>query len=191
MFFLSTYNGEKYIEEQLDSIMAQESVEVHIIVRDDGSSDRTVELVSRYNNIELIKGNNVGCERSFYELLKQRCEADYYAYSDQDDVWMSDKLIAAVEKLEDDESKPMVYGCNLIACDSKMNPIGLVQRFCSDEEYYCANGNRVFFNVQGCTLVWNYAMRENLWKFTPDSTVAHHDSWINILANAKWGEICI
>lgn len=184
---MSTYNGQNYIAEQLDSILKQDDVDVHIIVRDDGSSDGTVDIISKYDNVELIEGNNMGCERSFYELLKQKYDADYYAYSDQDDIWMPDKLITAIRRLEKNKTKPMVYGCNLTACDDKMNPIGLVHKFSSDDEYYRENGNRVFFNVQGCTLVWNHAMQVELWKFLPDPTVAHHDSWVNILANSKIG----
>lgn len=184
---MSTYNGQNYIAEQVDSILKQDDVDVHIMVRDDGSSDGTVDIISKYDNVRLIEGNNMGCERSFYELLKQKYDADYYAYSDQDDVWMPDKLITAIMRLEPNKTKPMVYGCNLTACDDKMNPIGLVHNFNSDVEYYRENRNRVFFNIQGCTLVWNRAMQEELWKFTPDPTVAHHDSWVNVLANSKIG----
>ena len=87
---LSTYNGEKYIKEQIESILNQEGVEVSLLIRDDGSSDRTIEIVKKIseqnNNIILFKGQNMGPARSFMDLVKKSDEVDYYAFADQDDV---------------------------------------------------------------------------------------------------------
>ena len=66
---MSTYNGEKYIKQQLDSIFAQEDVDVKLVVRDDGSKDSTLDILRQYNSIILFEGANIGCEKSFMELL--------------------------------------------------------------------------------------------------------------------------
>lgn len=132
---LSTYNGEKYVEEQLDSILGQSYQNIDILVRDDGSTDRTYEILSRYQQqgyIKLIKGKNAGFAQSFFELIDKADEADYYAFADQDDVWLPDKIAWAIELLDKaDENKPVLYfsnfdfyddGLNFIAHRKKDNP---------------------------------------------------------------------
>ena len=92
---MSTYNGEKYIREQIDSIL-QQSMPADIMIRDDGSSDGTVDIIEEYISkgtpVELIKGENVGVIASFFELIKAAPEEDYYAFSDQDDYWYPEKV---------------------------------------------------------------------------------------------------
>ena len=88
---LSTYNGEKYLKEQLDSIIAQKGVDVHILARDDGSKDDTIKILEGYENIDIIKGSNIGVCKSFFELINKSGEYDYYSFADQDDVWDCDR----------------------------------------------------------------------------------------------------
>ena len=100
---MSTYNGERYLREQIDSILQQIDVEIELIIRDDGSNDGTVQIIeeyaSKYPCISYYCGDNVGVGKSFMELLKNAPTADYYAFSDQDDVWLKDKLIRAVKAI--------------------------------------------------------------------------------------------
>lgn len=97
---MSTYNGEKYLEEQIDSILNQTGVKVKLLIRDDGSSDKTAgicrQYADRYDNITFYQGENLGVGRSFLELLRKSSKADYYSFADQDDVWLEDKLQRAV-----------------------------------------------------------------------------------------------
>ena len=88
---MSTYNGENYIKEQIESIFNQKGVIVKLYVRDDGSKDRTLEILKDYN-VNLEKGTNIGYIKSFMWLIKNVPFADYYALADQDDVWDEDKL---------------------------------------------------------------------------------------------------
>ena len=112
---MSTYNGERFIKEQLDSILNQTYKNLEIVVRDDGSKDGTVQIVKEYMktypNIVLHEGENLGFIKSFFELLNL-VEADYYSYADQDDVWMENKVELAVNSLEQlDQTKPnMAFG---------------------------------------------------------------------------------
>lgn len=112
---ISTYNGEKFLREQLDSILNQTYKNIEIVIRDDGSSDGTIDVIKeyqeKYDNIKLKEGTNIGFIRSFFKLL-ELAEADYYAYCDQDDIWMENKIALAVELLDKaDNSKPnMVFG---------------------------------------------------------------------------------
>lgn len=106
---MSTYNGEKYLREQIDSILKQANVDVRLIIRDDGSSDGTVKILEEYAlyhpNISFYQGTNVGVGKSFLELLKNAPQADYYSFADQDDVWLEDKLSHAVSVIRQIEQK--------------------------------------------------------------------------------------
>lgn len=99
---LSTYNGEKYLPELINSILIQNNVLIRLIVRDDGSSDGTTEILMRYQqrgDLEWCRGENRGYTESFMELCVHAPKADYYAFADQDDVWLPDKLENAVKQL--------------------------------------------------------------------------------------------
>ena len=109
---MSTYNGEKYLREQIDSILGQRGVEVTLLVRDDGSSDATLSILDEYKSSGLLDyycGSNLGPARSFMHLLQNAPASDFYAFSDQDDKWMDDKLLAAITSMEGHESEPALY----------------------------------------------------------------------------------
>ena len=122
---LSTYNGEKYLKELLDSLLAQRDIEASIVVRDDGSDDNTPmilkEYEKKYSNISVTFGENIGFANSFWWLLQNAGDFDYYAFCDQDDVWLPDKLSRAVAILEkSDRKKPLLYTSNVVPVDDEM-----------------------------------------------------------------------
>lgn len=127
LIMLSTYNGQKYIREQLDSLYAQKNVEIHILVRDDGSKDNTVDILEeyqgQYGKMTIHADENVGAAMSFHKLMAYAYEGfpdfEYYAFSDQDDVWLEKKLFVAVDKLI--ESKGDIYYCNAFVTDENLN----------------------------------------------------------------------
>ena len=93
---LSTYNGEKYLSEQLDSLFSQAYNDFRIIGRDDGSSDKTKDILLEYKNkfnnkLDVYFENNVGPKNSFLELIK-KSKNDYVMFCDQDDIWFDNKL---------------------------------------------------------------------------------------------------
>ncbi|MCB1659487.1 MAG: glycosyltransferase, partial [Pseudomonadales bacterium] len=112
---LSTYNGEKYLSIQLESLLAQKDISLTLFVRDDGSSDTTPNLLARFaaqhNNIHLRLEKNIGVIASFFDLMTTVDDNfDYYAFADQDDYWLPEKLISAVNKLEQQSTdKPLLY----------------------------------------------------------------------------------
>lgn len=126
---MSTYNGEKYIREQLDSIFSQEGITVKLIVRDDGSTDSTISIIEnsppQLYEIQIIKGKNIGCENSYNQLCMyalQNINADYYAFCDQDDFWLPTKLHEAVKVLDNyDNDMPNLYFSNLTLVDERLN----------------------------------------------------------------------
>lgn len=130
---LSAYNGEKYIEKQVESIEKQTiSDDVTLIIRNDGSTDDTLNILKKiakkYSNIILINGKNIGLIRSFFALLEfavKKYEFNFYAFSDQDDYWQNDKLESAIDRLNHEKGDiPLLYGCTSIIVDENLKPTG-------------------------------------------------------------------
>ncbi len=123
---MSTYNGEKYVKEQIESLLNQTYKNLEIYVRDDGSKDNTINILEEYeknNKIHFIKGNNVGVVKSFYECLKEAYDnAEYFAYCDQDDKWHKDKIERAISKLKkENQEQPTLYFSEFNYCDENLN----------------------------------------------------------------------
>lgn len=124
---LSTYNGEKYLAEQLESILCQTLAPEHILVRDDGSTDGTPDVLKRYEaegKVTLLPGGHVGFLESFRLLLAAASDAPFFAFSDQDDVWLPDKLERAAEYLSGGEkNRPRLYHGAYRQTDEALAPI--------------------------------------------------------------------
>jgi len=123
---LSAYNGEPYIEEQLQSLFAQTYKNIEIYVRDDGSTDGTARILRNYaesGRIILYEGENIGYRRSFYWLLNHCGDAEYISYCDQDDIWFPDKIEVSVNGLKGLEEIPAVYLADFYWCDREAEPL--------------------------------------------------------------------
>lgn len=177
---MSTYNGESFIREQMESILEQTYKNIEIIVRDDGSKDGTVAIVKEYQkkhkNIKLYEGENLGFVKSFFELLKLT-EADYYSYADQDDIWIENKIELAVNSLNKlDNTKPnMVFG-NSDYYDENMSFIGTGEK---NKEYSFLQA--LFACIgQGMTMTVNKKTRDMIIENMPKSCF-FHDWWTYLL----------
>lgn len=181
---ISTYNGEKYIQEQLDSILAQKEVEIHCLIRDDGSTDNTAAILSEYlkqtGNIEIIFEKNIGYAASFLELVKRSGNYDFYAFADQDDVWEPMKLKKAIDKIAEGEiNTPILYCSNCTIVDEYLNKTGMLH---SKENVIPQNKITALVQgfAQGCTIVFNCKSKELVLKYEPKQQYAH-DFWIPLL----------
>lgn len=157
---MSTYNGAKYLKEQIDSIMNQENVDISITIRDDGSKDNTIpiieEMQAKYTDkIRLIKGENRGYKVSFALLLGlARDDVDYYAFSDQDDVWKKEKTNMGVEKLQQGYE---LYVCSVENVDENLKHISL-NDFTSGVQSLKSDFIRHRFS--GCTMMFTNKVRK-------------------------------
>ena len=158
---VSTYNGQKYLSKQLDSLISQVGVDMKIIVRDDGSSDGTRQILRNYaqtySNIQLLFEDNCGAEESFNKLCQyslQQDLTDYYAFCDQDDVWDNDKLSIAIQSLEKfDHLVPNLYFSNLRMVDDTLS---YIRDFYNEKEVDIDNKlSLVQIFTYGCTCVFN------------------------------------
>lgn len=179
---LSTYNGERFIEEQLHSLYAQEGVAVSLLVRDDGSSDSTLDILDAEQTagrLTWYAGENLKPAFSFWKLLHDAPENPYYAFCDQDDVWDADKLQVAVAELEKYGDEPALYFCQTRLVDSSLNEMKSV--VISPLLTY---GEAISYQfVTGCTMVFNHAMRRILLRYTPHF-MRMHDVWAYDVAMA-------
>lgn len=189
LVLLSTYNGEKYVSAQIDSIINQKSIHtVDLLIRDDGSKDTTVELLEDYRNkyphrITIIKGNNIGYIRSFFELIKCAKGYDYYSLADQDDVWLENKLDIAIEWMEKyKDDRPLLYGASSYLVYDDLKPFGLTQTARKEITFF----NTIIQNFfPGHEQVMNRALLNELKKEIDYSKVYVHDSWITNVAIIK------
>ena len=184
LVLMSSYNGEQFIDQQIDSILKQKNVDVNLLIRDDGSKDNSIQVINRFisinDRIRLIIGENIGSKNSFSELLrivkKEYNDFDYYAFSDQDDYWESNKLDAALNIICGDNSDlPILYCSNLKVTDSDLNilgwmrPKGLVfSKDASLAESICT----------GCTMVFNYKAID-LYCVAVRARIMSHDLWMS------------
>jgi len=182
---MSTYNGEKYLRVQLESLLAQSYKNIHISVRDDGSTDNTVhilkEYASKYPFIRVAYGENLGVIESFFRLLNDtEGDFDYFAFCDQDDIWLSDKIKDAVEEMnKEDCHQPMLYCSRVEFVDEKMNPMGL-----SRIPRRIGFGNALVENIAiGCTIVINRKTRDMILATKPGRIIMH-DWWCYLIVSA-------
>jgi glycosyltransferase involved in cell wall biosynthesis len=192
---LSTYNGETYIEEQLQSLISQEGVQVQILARDDGSTDSTVHKLEAFkklypDQIEILKGDNRGVIRSFFELIeKSGPEFSYYAFCDQDDVWKPDKLAKATKRLQEcEKDQPLMYSSTTQMVDEHLNPIKV---WPEPPRKPLSVYNALIENVcVGCTVVINSETLEMVKNNMPRNInkIIMHDWWI-YLCVSSFGEV--
>lgn len=184
---MSTYNGEEYIREQLDSILAQSYPDVDILIRDDGSQDDTFVILKEYeemhSNIKAYQGENIGVNKSFFELLR-KSEGDYIGFCDQDDYWLPEKIERAVEQLERIVGPALYCGAktlvdeNLAVLDSQQDP-HLKPGF----------GNAVVESIcSGCTTLMNRELTDIIKERLPEDVI-HHDWWCYLVATYL-GSVC-
>ena len=189
---LGAYNGQNYITEQLDSIHRQRHSNWELIVSDDGSTDRTPEIINGYvsqwptGKISLRPGPCNGFCKNF---LSMACDpdlsSDYYAFSDQDDLWEPEKLSAAIEWLDSiPKNIPALYCGRTASVDNEGNQIGLSPHFKLPPSFRNALVQSI---AGGNTMVFNEAARQLLVVAGADVDVPSHDWWLYILVTGAGG----
>lgn len=190
---MSTYNGEKFVKDQIESILKQDNVDVSLIIRDDGSTDDTLSVINNYSKrkeVTIVKSSeNLGYKNSFLTLLKHIPEtSEYVAFSDQDDLWLPEKLEKAVQKLEYINATPYkLYYSSLMFVDQSLNILGK-KSFSNFDNTFGAE--MVRNSAAGTTMVFSRELADLAVKSDrvfdlPDG----HDSWIFKLNLAVGGKV--
>jgi len=186
---LSTYNGEQFIVEQLDSLFSQTYCNIAIHIRDDGSTDRTVDIITahpRYNELgSLDSGSNIGVVKSFLQLAANNGQHDeLYAFCDQDDVWKPEKIARAVGHImKRPEADKVLYCSRLEYVDEDLTHLGY-----SPIPHQTGFGNAAMENIAiGCTSVFGETIRQRLLENSAEKMIMH-DWWTYLTATA-FGEV--
>ncbi len=173
---MSSYNGEEYIREQIESILNQTNVVVRLIVRDDGSTDSTVQILEDYKKrglLDYYTGNNLGWRQSFMQLVYNAPESDYYAFSDQDDIWMPEKLSAALTSLDSLTEGPNLYVSNSYYWK------GDIKVLTNDLMPNVSKDRCLIWNLgPGCTMVFNKSLHGIVKDRPIKCTEIAHDHWL-------------
>lgn len=194
LILLSTFNGSKFLREQLDSLYAQKDVEIHILVRDDGSKDDTVSILEeykqKYGRMTILAQSNIGCARSFYYLINyavtEMPRFDYYAFCDQDDVWFEYKLYTSCRNIESKSKTPELFFAPAVPVDSTLKPL----KPSTKRVVNCVGANIASSHSLGCTQVFNRALLEKtclINNYTechnePETYYPLHDAWTALVA---------
>ncbi|WP_436232187.1 glycosyltransferase [Collinsella intestinalis] len=189
---MSSYNGAKYISQQIDSVLSQDlagTADLSLYVRDDGSTDGTCQILQSYEDVqmlELIKGENIGVCKSFISLLQAiPQDYDYVALCDQDDVWHANKLFRAISVLSStDQNIAQLYCSEFIFCDADLN---IVRKSQLNKCGVCFE-KLLFENIcSGNTMVMNRTLHR-IVASSDSEGVYCHDWWIALLA-ASFGDV--
>ncbi|EJO48829.1 glycosyltransferase family 2 protein [Enterobacter roggenkampii] len=179
---LCTYNGQEFLKKQLDSIINQTYTHWDIYVSDDGSSDRTIEILRHYqkklgkNRLVILDGPGQGFARNFLSLIYNHCIfSDYYAFCDQDDIWNSDKLERSLSALSSKSQTPALYCSRTELIDEQDITIGYSYNFSKAATLKNALIQSI---AGGNTMLINHAARKIITKVPESILVPSHDWWI-------------
>lgn len=196
---MSTYNGEKYLREQLESIINQSYKNITIFIRDDLSKDNTIKIIYDYKkkypkNIFCIPGErNIGSAQSFIELLQYvytNTEIEYFMFADQDDIWLTNKVYDSYKFIKVyNEKIPQLCHTDLKVVDEFLNEISpsFIKMRCLDPNKITLNRLLIQNNVTGCTMIFNRKLADYIVNHN-FKNVAMHDWWISLVASV-FGEI--
>ena len=187
---MSAYNGEKYIRQQIDSILAQQGdFQLSLWVRDDGSTDSTRQILQALadeGKLCWYAGENLKPAKSFLDLVSHCPGYDYYGFADQDDIWYPDKVISGIRMLEN-ETGPAMSFANAHLVDAEGETLGRnVYTHAPQRDYYsvvCGGG------ILGCTVMFNEKLAALLRTYNRPDKLIMHDSYAAILCTLFDGRI--
>lgn len=177
---MATYNGEMYIEEQIKSILSNLTIEDELIISDDGSKDKTIEITKEYiekdNRIKLIEGPQKGIKQNFANAIS-KCNGKYIFLADQDDIWMKDKVEKVLKQFEEKNSTLIIHDAKII--NEKEEEV------MSSFFEYRNSGKGIIKNIYkntyiGCCIAFDSKIKEKVLPI-PDN-IEMHDQWIGIIA---------
>jgi len=189
---LATYNGEKYLAQQLDSIIAQTYINWRLLISDDGSSDKTNSIIEKYAKIDkrilLVNKNRQGGVVQNFSKALEFVNADYIMFCDQDDYWLPEKIAHLKGILEEKEKLtgkvPLLVFSDLIIVDENLKI--LKQSFYAGTGWNPANNFDTRFllwrsTVYGCSVMFNKSLYDVATPFSPE--ISMHDQWFALKAS--------
>lgn len=188
---LASYNGGRYIDQQLQSIKRQTYRDFRCYIRDDGSDDNTVEIIESYvredsAHFALIKtsGKKHGSKYNFFELIqyyRQSCDEEYIMFSDQDDIWSAEKVEKEVSQILDCK-KPALVFCDQEVVDKNLKRIQ-TSIHSTMKDYNKFPNSLTYRNVAaGCTMCINRELLNIAFSDINPEQFVMHDWWLMLVA---------
>lgn len=187
---MATYNGEKYLKEQINSILNQTYKNIHLIISDDCSKDNTRKILKQYEGNENVtvfyQENNLGYVRNF-EFLLEQVESNLYMLCDQDDIWLEEKVEKTVEKLKD-ENLDLVFG-DLIIVDENLNALypsfnKYMKLDRKIKKYISSPRLQYLYNcMTGCTMLSKKEFLPQVLPLPKISKHMIHDYWLGLVVS--------
>ncbi len=188
---MATFNGEEFLEAQLDSIAKQNFQNWKLFVSDDGSTDETIAVLKRYQSrwgkekLEILQGPQAGFQANFMSLVcNPKIKADFYAFCDQDDLWLPNKLEAGLAQLEKlNQDTPLLYCGRTQYVNHQLDPMGLSPLFSFPPSFRNALVQSI---AGGNTMIFNQALRKLLFSIG-NIHIVSHDWWTYQIASGAGG----
>lgn len=181
---MSTYQGERYLGEQLKSILSQLPEDGRLLVRDDGSTDGTVAVIEEFSDarITVQRGTNIGFGASFLTLpAAAPDDADLVMFSDQDDLWLPGKVERAARALLPLRDRPALYGSAQMLADQALQPLQVTRRWPDPPSFRGALAENM---ITGCTAALNAPAVQLLKRAGVADGVHFHDWWMYLVVSA-------
>ena len=182
---MATYNGEKYIKEQIDSILENLKENDEIVISDDGSTDDTLNIIKHYNDsrIKIINGPKKGVKKNFENAIKNT-KGKYIFLSDQDDIWEKNKIDSVLKAFDEKDISLVVHDAKVFDSDTKEI---LYESFFS----FRNSGNGILKNwikntYIGCCIAFKSTIKEKILPIP--NNIEMHDQWIGIVNELKAGK---
>lgn len=192
IIFLATYNGEDFLEKQLESLIAQTHTNWELWVSDDGSTDTTLALLNEYqqrlgaDKVHILSGPRKGFAANFLSLIgTTQATGDYYAYCDQDDEWEPTKLEKGLQWLDSlDKSKAALYCSRTKLVDEQGVELGYSPLFTKAPSFL----NALVQNIAGGnTMIFNHTALNLLRQAGDKVIIVSHDWWTYLLVTGAGG----
>lgn len=196
---IAVYNGEKYLKQQIESILTQTFTDVKIVIRDDGSTDNSINIINDYCNkypekICSIIGEPTGSAAENFAVLLDSCDDDYIMFCDQDDVWLPQKIektLEAMKNAEDGKQTPVLVHSDLKVVDGELNVISnSLFKFKSLKQHKLSLCSLLVQNyITGCTVMINRALKQKCGKIPKECIM--HDWWLGLVAQLFGKIVCL
>lgn len=174
---MATYNGEKYIKEQIDSILQNMNQDDELIISDDGSKDETLNIISKYNDnrIKVIEGPRKGVKQNFANAIKN-AKGEYIFLSDQDDIWMENKIDLMLNSFENSKASVVIHDAEVVDENLEVTIPSFFE--------YRKSGKGILKNIYkntyiGCCMAFKAELKEYI--LPVPNNIEMHDQWIGVL----------
>ena len=186
---ITTYNGEKYIREQIESILTNITSSDEVIISDDGSTDKTLEILEKYclknKNIKILNGPKLGVIKNFENAIKN-ASGDIIFLSDQDDVWMENKVSSVIDTFEKNNCDMVVHDAVVIDKNENIH-IPSFYMLRNSKSGLCKN---LYKNSYiGCCMAFRREVFDLSYPFA--SNLPMHDWWLGLVADLKFKSVFI